>query len=112
MPFQKGNTGKPKGAKNRETIVKEALMNNLWDQVSGKMTGEGIDRCFNEMQKLDGKDYVYAFLSMLEYFKPKLNRTTLSGDEDNPLNLSIPAINVYNTAPPLNNNENAVEAGQ
>jgi len=79
--FQEGEGGRPKGAKNKLTLAKEVLNNNLWDKIGEKITGEGIDKCWRELNTLDGKDYVYSFLALMEYFKPKLSRTTLEGGD-------------------------------
>jgi len=73
--------GKVVGSKNKVTLTKELLHNNLWDEVSNRVTGEGINRCWDEMSKLKGKDYVMSFMQFLEYFKPKLQRTTLEGGD-------------------------------
>ena len=73
--------GKVVGSKNKVTLAKELLNNNLWDTVSGRVTNEGIEKCWNELSKLEGKDYVFAFMQFLEYFKPKLQRTTLEGGD-------------------------------
>jgi hypothetical protein len=77
--------GRVKGSVNKETVAKKLLQENLWDKVSGKMVGEGIDRCFHELNKLSGEKFVYAYMGLLEYFKPKLQRSTLSNDPDNPI---------------------------
>ena len=77
--------GRKAGTPNKDTLVKELLVENLWDKVSGLVTSEGIDKCWLELNKMSGKDYVYGFLSLMEYFKPKLQRSTLSNDPDNPI---------------------------
>lgn len=81
MPFEAGNKagGRSKGAKNKTTLAKELIQNNLWDEVSGWVTGEGVQKCKEEMMTLEGKDFVYSYMQFLEYFKPKLQRTTLDG---------------------------------
>ena len=35
----------------------------------------GLEKFQQEMDKLEGKDYVNAFLNQLEFHKPKLGRT-------------------------------------
>lgn len=80
--------GKVKGSKNKVTIAKEILHDSLWDKVSHKVTNEGIDRCWDEMSKLEGRDYVMSFMQFLEYFKPKLQRTTVEGGEK-PLQMQV-----------------------
>jgi len=36
-----------------------------------------------ELEALSGRDYVIAYLSMLEYFKPKLGRVEIATQPDN-----------------------------
>lgn len=84
MPFDKGQGGRQKGAKNKATVVKALVSNNLWEAISEKMTGEGIERYWQELMQLDGRDYLWGYNQLLEYFKPKLTRATLEGG-DKPL---------------------------
>lgn len=98
--FQKGAGGRKPGAKNKETIAKELLRSSLWDKVAGKMTEEGIEKCWTELMTLEGKDFVYAFNTLLEYFKPKLTRTTLEGG-DKPIQI-VEAETIQNIASKIN----------
>lgn len=77
MPFKKGNPGKPKGAIRKDTkILKEFLV---------EISEKGKDKMWEELQKLQGKDYVHSYLTMLEYVRPKLARTELANDQESPL---------------------------
>lgn len=67
--------GRVKGSINKDTIAKQLVYNNLWDEVADKVTGEGIRKCWEEMNKLTGGDFVKAYLALAEYFKPKLSRS-------------------------------------
>jgi hypothetical protein len=40
---------------------------------------KGADRYLEFLQQLDGTEYMQRFEAMLEYFKPKLARTELTG---------------------------------
>ena len=64
--FQKGNTGKPKGAKSKKTLVLDAFATHV---VEG-----GMDKFMKELNTLKGASYVMAFMSIFEYVKPKLAR--------------------------------------
>jgi hypothetical protein len=65
--FIEGNSGKPKGA------VSERA--RLWNELKDWIIGEGADRFREEIQKLKGRDYIKTYVEILEYFKPKLQRT-------------------------------------
>ena len=78
--FKKGNPGKPKGALSEKT--------KFWNQLKDYMTNDGADKFKDELQKLSGKDYINAFTNTLEYFKPKLQRTELTGEDGNAINIT------------------------
>lgn len=82
--FKEGQGGRRKGAKNKETIAKEALQSGLWEAIAEKITTAGIEKYWNELMTLEGKDYLWGYNQLLEYFKPKLSRATLEGG-DKPL---------------------------
>lgn len=78
MPFVKGQAkvgGRVAGSQNKETLAKKAIFNNLWDEMAEKVTGDGLAKCWAEMEQLTGKDYIHYYMAMLEYFKPKLQRS-------------------------------------
>lgn len=82
MPFKTGqkklpNSGIKKGEKQKKTLI---LDNFAKDIVDG-----GMEKFRTELNKLTGQNYVYAYLSIFEYVKPKLSRTTIEGDGNNPL---------------------------
>lgn len=66
--------GRTAGVKNQRTKVKEALGIASWEQLKGYVEGQGIERCVQELHKLKGRTYVYAYLTLTEYVKPKLTR--------------------------------------
>lgn len=67
--------GRVKGSINKDTVAKQLVYNSLWDEVADKVTNEGVQKCWAEMNKLSGGEYVKAFLAFSEYFKPKLSRS-------------------------------------
>lgn len=85
--FKENNKGKPKGAKSNKTIVKEQIGLSTWESMAQWLVNEGLDRYKEQLQNLKGKDYVYAHTTLMEYFKPKLNRTTLEGG-DKPIEMT------------------------
>lgn len=80
--FQKGQGGRPKGAINKETAVKQLIQQSLWDKVGERLTNEGIDRAWDELSTLRGEKYLNGIMALMEYFKPKLNRTELKTDDN------------------------------
>lgn len=88
----------PKGkSKEAKTKIKEALGLTGWERLCNYILTEGAEKYVEEMMKLKGKDFHIAYNSLTEYVKPKLNRTTLSNDPDNPL---IPPSLTINIIPP------------
>ena len=66
--------GRKPGAKNQRTKAKEAIGISNWNELKGFVENNGVQKCITELQKLKGKTYVYAYLSLTEYIKPKLTR--------------------------------------
>ena len=84
MAAPKGNTfgkGRPKGAKNTRT--------EQWEEFSAWFLTEGMSKLEREMAMLEGKDYIVTVKDLLEYFKPKLARTELAGDSENPIQSNV-----------------------
>jgi hypothetical protein len=76
MKFKKGNKigkGRPEGTPNKRT--------EQWQTFSEYCLTGGIDKFKRELDSLKGKQYVDAFLSILEFHKPKLARTEVTGDD-------------------------------
>lgn len=75
-PFKEGNPGRPPGP-NKKTVVLDGFAKHI---VEG-----GMDKFQDELNKLTGKDYVTAFMTIFEYVKPKLARTELTGKDGGPI---------------------------
>lgn len=86
MPFQKGQSGnpngKPPGAKNKKTLIKESVGLESWESLEKYITEIGIAKFLDELKKLKGRAYVVSHLEALEYFKAKLGRTEITLDFD------------------------------
>ena len=82
--FKKGvaanPNGRPVGSVNEKTKLWEALGNDLTT-----IHAQKFNEVLSEMMEHNPEKGMYIYLQVLEYFKPKLNRTTLSGDADNPV---------------------------
>ncbi len=72
---QKPPVKKPKGAKNKRTLLRQAIGIDNWSQLQSFIETHGIKRCIQEIQKLSGKDFVNSFTQLTEFVKPKLQRT-------------------------------------
>lgn len=84
MPFQKNNKLSPGRSKGSTNVrVQE------WKQFAQWIVNQGMEDFHQELSGLKGKDFVYAVIAMMEYFKPKLSRTTVSGDQQNPVQTKI-----------------------
>lgn len=71
--FTEGNPGKPQGAKSEKT--------KQWELLSEKITDKYTKRVYDYLDSIeDNKEFFNAYLSLIEYFKPKLNRTDLKTD--------------------------------
>ena len=66
---------RPIGSKNRNTTERERLSEHL---IEG-----GIDRLISELNKLEGIQYVNAYVRLLEFFMPKLKRVEDSTEKEN-----------------------------
>lgn len=94
MPFAKGHklsTGRPPGAKSIKT--------EQWEMIGQYLTREGADTYLASLKKLynDEKyaEFMERFEKILEYFKPKLARKEITGEDGGPVetNLTIEFIN-------------------
>jgi hypothetical protein len=70
--FKKGRQktgGKIRGSQDSKTVLVNSFINHA---IEG-----GADKFRDELMKLEGKNYVDAYLRLLEYVAPKLQRTQL-----------------------------------
>lgn len=87
--FQKGNKGKQDGTKAVKTLLKEKVGLTTWETMGDWLLNEGLDRYKAEMLTLKGKDFIFAHNTLVEYFKPKLNRTTHDGTINANINITV-----------------------
>ncbi len=59
------------GSTHLKTRLKEQIGLNDWETLSNYVENEGAARFLNEMQQLQGRDFVLCYLKLLEYFKPR-----------------------------------------
>jgi hypothetical protein len=69
MKYPKGHKkigGRNAGVRNKKT--------QLIDGFAAAICDGGMGKFKKELNKLSGKDYIYAYLTLFEYVKPKLSR--------------------------------------
>lgn len=71
--------GKKTGGRTKDTPNKRTVQ---WEAFSEYCLNGGLQRFEQELNALEGKDFVNAFTTLLEFHKPKLARTELKGDLD------------------------------
>jgi len=80
--FEKGNklsTGRPPGSKDKKT--------EQWNLLSSHMVNDYTKRVDEYLKGLKDKDFFDAYLNILEYFKPKQQRTEHLGKIEQPSEL-------------------------
>ena len=73
--FLPGNPGRPGGVPNKVTKIQREFIQSLLDDQQEKIKAE--------LERLTGKDYINAITGLLEFVLPKLNRSELSSDKGN-----------------------------
>lgn len=83
--FKKGQSGNPTGRPNGAVSEKT----KFWNEMKGFMINEGAQKFQEELMKLKGNQFVFAYANALEYFQPKLSRTTVEGNPDKPVGPTV-----------------------
>lgn len=84
------NPVKKKGTKRKATLLKEAFGVKTWAELQQFVETKGLEKLTFKMNRLKPKDYAIVFLSLCEFVKPKLQRTTIEGgDPDKPVQVKI-----------------------
>lgn len=84
-PFVKGTGGRPKGALNKATLMKQDISEVTMQSFKEWLQNDGISKFKREMARLEGKDYIASFAIIAEYFIGKKIRTSI--DEDKAVNV-------------------------
>lgn len=81
MP-KKGETNNPKGrtpgTKNKKTLE--------WEALGDAITGKGAERFMEILDSMDEADFTKNYLMILEYFKPKQQRSEVKTDGEVTIN--------------------------
>ena len=85
--FKKGTpkpegSGRQKGQLNKTTqLLNEIGITNV-KQLKKYMDGVGVARFIKELEQLEGKDYIVAYLGLLPYVRGKVANVEVIDDED------------------------------
>lgn len=85
MPFKKGQSGNPKGkaegTKSEKTIQ--------WELLGEAIVNKHTERFNRVLGELEDTDFMDQYLKVLEYFKPKLNRSELKHEGEIKTDISL-----------------------
>lgn len=86
MPFKKGISGNPKGKKPGTKSNKTLA----WEELGDWLLSEGAKKYLEMIKDLPPEKFAQRYESLLEYFKPKQQRTELTGNiETGPKRIGI-----------------------
>lgn len=74
------------GKKSRRGRSEKILLFESWGK---DLLTTGTVRAKKELAKLDGVQYLDYYLKLLEFFKPKLARQELVGEDGNPVTIKL-----------------------
>lgn len=82
MSFQKGHKGfKPKGAQHEKT--------KQWETLAESIVTTHTERFNGILSECDDKVFLEQYLKILEYFKPKLNRSEITGENNGAITIKV-----------------------
>lgn len=88
--WKKGENPKmKKGTRQKRTVLKESIGLSNWAKLKSFVENEGAEKLVDEIATLNGKDFITAYTSLAEFVKPKLQRTQIAGDPDEPIHSAI-----------------------
>lgn len=82
MAAQRGHKksgGRQKGGKNKKTLILQSFAETI---IEG-----GMEKFERELNKLSGKDYINAYLTLFEFVKPKLARAEFKAEQEHKENV-------------------------
>ena len=78
MGLPKGRTNNPKGRESGSKNVKT----QAWERLGESIINEGAERFLKILSESDDKDFEKAYLMILEYFKPKQQRSEVNSKSE------------------------------
>lgn len=71
---KKPPVGRKKGTPNKRTAIKRAIGLENWESLKKYVREEGAGKMLDQMKRMKPKEFKVAFLSLLEFVEPKLQR--------------------------------------
>jgi hypothetical protein len=101
--FKKG-MAKPENSGRKKGQVSPKMA--FWHVFADNIMNEGTEKAWSEIMKLEGTQYLSAYIMLLEYFKPKLGRI-----ESVNTNIDIPVVQIVapNQLPAMPSNLDDIE---
>lgn len=65
---------KPKGRKARKTVIRESVGAANWDNLHHYLKTEGAQKMIETLRQLNDREYVVAYVKLIEFIKPRLAR--------------------------------------
>ena len=100
--FEKGNAGRPKGTKNKTTLMGREMLEQYFFQ------DKGLESLLNDIDNMEyEKDKVNAKIKLLEYILPKQKEVDLNigGEDGSVLNIVLKQSNT----PPITSEDDIKE---
>lgn len=97
--YKPGEGGRPKGAANKFTTTVKERIENVLDKLD--------ETLFEDLLSMEPSARVELWAKLQEYIRPKLTRTALVGDADNPVR-GVVTIEVQGTVRPPTTSEKDV----
>ena len=95
--FKPGEGGRPKGAANKFTTAVKERIENVLDKLD--------ETLFDDLMRMPPERRVELWAQLQEYIRPKLSRTAVVGDADNPVRgvVEIHVAGIESVRPPTTN---------
>ncbi len=84
--FQKGNKEAAKKGRHEKT--------KQWETLAESIVTTHTERFNSILETCDDKTFLMHFSSILEYFKPKLARTEITGEDGGAINVAITGMKI------------------
>lgn len=81
MPFEKGNKEASKKGKHQKT--------KQWEELAESIVTTHTARFNDILTDCEDKVFLEQYLKILEYFKPKLNRSEITGENNGAITIKV-----------------------
>lgn len=88
--FEKGNSGRPKGAKNKKTAENRERVNKVISHLYENYL-------MADLEEIGSSERVKTLIALMEYSLPKLQRIAHTGEDGERLNIQIKVVDDNNS---------------